>query len=163
MITYETTWLPSDWMDEYTPETLRHPNDFIHQQDDGTYIITPKVGKDDLQPTDFSHFSREMKAGDVIRFSPSECYGTFTLYVSDDLSFWIDGDYPSKANCFYEPDSEAVTDSLSELVEIAGDDGGCMTPGSYTVKVYWWGNDIAYRFDIAPDGKPHFVEVGEVH
>ena len=48
--TYELTWLPADWTDEFVPAPLRHPTDFLHQCDDGTYIVIPKESKDDLRP-----------------------------------------------------------------------------------------------------------------
>lgn len=166
MTIYETTWLPADWQDECIPETLRHPTDFIHKCDDGSFIVIPKNGKDDLAPEggikDQEHILFKVDIGDIVHFQPTEMYGTFTLHVSDDLSFWIDGDYPSKANCFYEPDSEAFTDNLGDMVEIGGEDSGNMSAGSCPIQVYWWGDSIAYRFDVQPDGTPHFIEVGAV-
>ncbi|NKW09811.1 hypothetical protein HGG76_10385 [Ochrobactrum tritici] len=101
---YEQTWLPADWMDELVPTPLRHPTDFIHQCDDGSYIVIPKESKDDLRPDggveDQEHLLFNIATGDIVRFQPTEQYGTYTLHLAEDRSFWIDGDYPSKANCF---------------------------------------------------------------
>lgn len=160
---HATSWLPSDWLDESIPEVLRHPNDFIHQCEDGSFVITEKIGKDDLQP-DGDEETREnytirVATGDVVKFSPTEWYGTFNLHVRDDLSFWIDGDYPSKANCFHEPDTEAFASSLDEMLQVGGADGNPMQAGIYTVQVYWWGESLAYRFDIDQTGTPAFHEV----
>ena len=166
MIIYETTWLPADWLDESIPETLRHPSDFIHKCEDGSFIVIPKISKDNLAPEggieEQEHLLFKVGVGDVVRFQPMEMYGWFPFYVSDNLSFWIEGDYPSKANCFYEPCSEDIFDSLDQMIENAGEFGSSMSAGSYQVQVYWWGNDVAYRFEIAPDGIPRFVEVGAV-
>lgn len=166
MTAYETTWLPAEWQDECIPETLRHPSDFIHKCDDGSFIVIPKTGKDDLAPEgsieEQEHMLIKVSIGDIVRFQPTEQYGWFTLHVSEEHSYWIDGDYPSKANCFYESYSEDVTDNLRQLVEQCGEDGGHMSEGAHDVQVYWWGDNIAFRFEIAPDGTPRFVEVGAV-
>lgn len=166
MTTYETTWLPAEWQDECIPETMRHPTDFIHKCDDGSFIVIPKKSKDDFTPEggieEQEHMLIKVNIGDVVHFQPTEQYGWFTLHVSEDGSFWIDGDYPSKANCFYETYTEDVTDNLKQLVEECGELGGRICIGEHEIQVYWWGDSIAYRFEIAPDGSPRFVEVGAV-
>ncbi|QNQ62208.1 hypothetical protein IB024_00110 [Brucella sp. 6810] len=164
---YEQTWLPADWMDECIPATLRHPTDFIHRCDDGSYIVIPKESKDDLRPEggieDQGHLLFKIAAGDMVRFQPTEQYGTFTLHLAEDQSFWIDGDYPSKANCFYHNDLETLGGSLNELIETGDGINGPLEPGCYSVAVYWWGDDVAFRFEVKADGAAHFVRSGEVH
>lgn len=166
MTTYEITYLPAEWMDECIPDTLRQPSDFLHKCEDGSFIVIPKNGKDDLAPErgieEQEDLLIKVNIGDIVHFQPTEMYGWFTLHVSDDGSFWIDGDYPSKANCFYESHSEDVMDNLNQLVASCGEDGGQMSAGSYRVLVYWWGDDIAYQLDITSDGTPHFLVVGAV-
>ncbi|MCD4511509.1 hypothetical protein LQT97_09690 [Brucella pseudogrignonensis] len=166
MTTYETTWLPAEWQDECIPEPLRHPTDFIHKCDDGSYILIPKKSKDDLEPDgdieDQEHMLIKLSIGDIVHFQQTEQYGWFTLHVSEDRSFWIDGDYPSKANCFYESDGENIVDNLKDMVELCGEDSGPMSADTHEIQVYWWSDSIAYRFDVTPDGKPLFVEAGAV-
>ncbi|MCI0999180.1 hypothetical protein HWD97_03690 [Ochrobactrum sp. C6C9] len=164
---YELTWLPADWMDEYVPAPLRHPTDFIHRCDDGSYIVIPKESKDDLRPDggieDQEHLLFKISAGDIVRFQPTEQYGTYTLHLAEDRSFWIDGDYPSKANCFYHNDTQTLSSSLNELIETGDGINSPLEPGSYSVDVYWWGNDVAFRFEGHTHGAARFVKVGEAH
>lgn len=164
---YEQTWLPAEWMDEFVPAPLRHPTDFIHQCGDGSYIVIPKESKDDLRPErgieDQGHLLFKVAEGHIVRFQPTEQYGTYILHLEEDRSFWIDGDYPSKANCFYHNDIETLSSSLDELIETGDGIDGPLEPSCYSIDVYWWGNDVVYRFEITTDGMPLFVKVGEVH
>lgn len=166
MTAHEITYLPAEWQDECIPETMRHPNDFIHKCDDACFILIPKKSVDDLAPEgdieDQEHMLIKLSIGDIVHFQPTEQYGWFTLHVSEDHSFWVDGDYPSKANCFYGGDSEDVVHNLQQLVEQCGVDFGFLSAGAHSIQVYWWGDSIAYRFDVTPDGTPHFVEAGAV-
>ncbi|MCX2696364.1 hypothetical protein [Ochrobactrum chromiisoli] len=166
MNTHEITYLPAEWMDEYIPATLRHPSDFIHKCDDGSFIVIPKKSKDDLtlqsEIEEQEHRLIKLSVGDIVHFQQTEMYGRFTLHVSEDGSFWIDGDYPSKANCFYESDGENVVDNLNDMVQLCGEDSGPMSAGEHSIQIYWWGDSIAYRFDVTPDGTPYFVEAGSV-
>lgn len=164
---YECTWLPDDWMDECIPATLRHPTDFIHKCDDGTFIVIPKNGKDDLTPDgdedEQEHLLFKVRDGDIVRFIPHENYGTYTLRVSDDLSCSVVGEYPSKANTFYLPDTETIADSIDGVIQQDVELTGPISPGEYDIDVYWWGDDVAFRFVVSTDGTAHFVEVGKVH
>lgn len=164
---YELTWLPADWMDEFVPAPLRHPTDFLHRYDDGSYIVIPKESKDDLRPDgdieDQIHLLFKVAEGDIVRFQPTEQYGSYTLHLAEDRSFWIEGDYPSKANCFYHNDLETLSSSLDELIETGDGINGLLEPGSYSVEVYWWGENVAFRFEVKADGKAHFVKAGELH
>lgn len=164
MTTYETLWLPSDWLDERIPATLRHPTDFIHRSDDGSFVVMPKNGKDDLSPDgdeeDQEHLSFKVSDGDIVRFIPHESYGTFTLHISDDLIYRVVGDYPSQANHFYIPDTEAIGDSIDDVIQQSTE---WNTPGEYEIDVYWWGSEVAFRFEGHENGGVRFVKVGEVH
>ncbi|KAB2743486.1 hypothetical protein [Brucella anthropi] len=166
MTAYETTWLPAEWQDEYIPETLRHPSDFIHKCDDGSFIIIPKTGKDDLTPEgsieEKEHMLIKVSLGDIVRFQPTEQYGSFLLYVDGDQQFYVDRLFPEKANCFFLNATEAFGDSVRELVKRGGEDDSPLDIGEYDIKIYWWGDDIAFQFEIAPDGTPRFVEVGAI-
>ncbi|CAB4326586.1 hypothetical protein BCH_01932 [Brucella sp. 191011898] len=71
--------------------------------------------------------------------------------------------YPSKANCFYHNDLETLGGSLNELIETGDGINGPLEPGCYSVAVYWWGDDVAFRFEVKADGTAHFVRSGEVH
>ncbi|KAB2758002.1 hypothetical protein F9K81_11675 [Brucella anthropi] len=164
---YELTWLPAGWMDEFVPAPLRHPTDFLHRCDDGLYIVIPKESKDDLRPEggieDQEHLLFKVAEGDIVRFLPHESYGTFTLHIRDDLSYRVVGDYPSQANHFYLPDTEAIGDSIDDLIQQSSEGNGQIAPGVYEIDVYWWGNDVAFRFEGHENGAVRLVKVGEVH
>ena len=167
MSDYEITWLPAEWQDECIPETMRHPTDFIHKCDDGSFIVIPKKGKDDHAPDgdmeDQEHMLFKICIGDIVRFQPTEQYGTFTLLVAENGTSKVDGRFPAKANTFYLPDTETIGSSVEDAIRQSVEFSGTISPGKYDIDIYWWGDDVAYRFDVALDGTPHFVEAGAVH
>src|SRR5690606_25775055 len=151
--TYETLWLPNDWLDEVTPAPLRSPDDFLWKCDDGTYVITPKCDPDDLKPEgdeeDRKYYTKPVKGGDTVWFCPSEFYGIFPLHVNEDGTHRIDGDYPAKANCFYLGEHDEVGDSVEDLLLRGGEDGdSALLPGEYSIQIYWWDKDVAFRLDV---------------
>ena len=165
--TYEQTWLPADWMDEYIPATLRHPTDFLHRRTDGSLIVTPKISKDDLRPEgdgeERSFYTILVETGDIVRCLPQEAYGTFNFHVANDLTTRILGEFPSKANTFYLPDTETVGDSLDEAISLSRDLCDPLEPGDYQVNVYWWGDAVVFRVEVSADGTACFVKIAEVH
>lgn len=162
MNTYEITYLPAEWQDECIPETMRHPIDFVHKCEDGSFIIIPKKSKDDLTPDgdleDQEHMLFNVNIGEVVHFQPTEQYGTFTLTIVEGGASKVDGDFPAKANTFYLPETETIGDSVEDVIRQSVESYGPLATGKYDIDIYWWGDGIAYRFDVAPDGSPHFVE-----
>ncbi|MEN5297705.1 hypothetical protein ABE530_05040 [Brucella sp. TWI559] len=163
---YETTWLPAEWMDECIPATLRHPTDFIHKGEDGSFIVTPKNGKDDHTPEvgteEQERLLIKLSIGDIVHFRPNEQYGTFPLWISKNKTNHVEGYFPAKANTFYLPETETIGDSVEDAIRQSVEFNGPLSPGEYEIDIYWWGDEIAYRFDVMPDGTPHFVKMGAI-
>lgn len=148
-------WLPSEYQDEVIPEVQKSPDQFLQNHPDHGWIMLPP----DEEADEESFYFKKLEPGQIIRFDATESYGFYTLTVREDRSYSVDGEIPSKANCFVvDHDIYTLQDTLGSLVE--GD--GCLTdplePGEYTLTAYWWSErPTHFRFEIDADGNGRFA------
>ena len=110
-------WLPSAYMDEWVPETLKGPEDFICFVD-GKYQIGGFKSPDGMDDYEIVSLSD----GDIVEFDYLDGFGWFYVKIGEDFEPISGSDYPHHANCHrYEED---ICDSLEDLVKSLGDDDG---------------------------------------
>ncbi|NSY12495.1 hypothetical protein G6L14_10760 [Agrobacterium vitis] len=147
-------FLPSEWLDEYTPSPQSDVNDFVRQLPTGEFWIGPAGDEWDDYCDDHNQFYRTaLTDGQIIKFSALEIYENITLDVYAD-SYEHFPNLVVHANNFRLEDgeSEDVFESLERLVAEHG--GQRLAEGTYEVECWWWSEeDFSYRFVIGPDGK----------
>lgn len=150
-------FLPTDWLDEVTPEPQVDVNAFLHVGDGIEFIFAP--AKDDAHFGD-RFYVKPIAVGDVVEFSALEIYDDFTIDVYEDS--FVCSPEPTVANCFRwdDGDSEDVFNTVEELVA-NGPDGLRMEPGTYRIENWWWSDEtFRYRL-VVTDGKARLEPIPE--
>jgi hypothetical protein len=152
-IEHERGWLPAEWVDEAVPTLMATHDHFIERQGDAWLLRLPKGDLD----RDNEFYCTPIEPGQVVAFNCNEHYGEFELTVGKDGQFRTDRTYPDRANCF-AIDWECMADTLAGLVKGDGWQDP-VEPGVHALSIYYWSEDIPFRFDLNASGDGRFVLV----
>jgi hypothetical protein len=162
--TYITKYCPFDWLDEVVPVLVEDPAKIVFAGGPTGWLIA--ADKEELAD-DEAYCRRQIEPGQVINFGAHRFYGTFELWVAEDVSYELSAAFPDDATHFRLVDADELDmhSSLDELVKAGNpaDFSGAspLEPESYDVLVWYWSEPIPFRFEVE-DGKPKFVRCAGV-
>ena len=150
-------YLPTEWLDEYTPAWLKNPSHFIRMDGDQIQLHPRDHHNDWIGPENHNiNFVEEMSIGDVCRFSRSRDHGTMSVTVHEDGTATHD-DPPAEITFFSVVVADASGNTLDELLEDPD-----IEPGLIEVRMIEELPSQMFRLDMV-EGKPAFVLIEAVH
>ena len=135
----EREWVPSDYVDEYTPPLRDSPSNWIVSNDDGV----PTLATDEGDP------GRLLIDGEIISFLAHVEHGDAVLTIADDLSWTATPPMPAEANIVWSPELEwGGCQDVATLVEELRENQA-LDPGTLELTYCHWSDRLPFRFDAA--------------
>ncbi len=150
-------WWPSHLTDEVTPQPRMKPEDWLHEQDDGSYLFGSVEADEEER---FPDAEQTVDIGDTLAFTYLDQLGRHAITVRSDgthssVNIPEDFTYVGEVG---EP--ESISDTLADLVAAIA---GRMSPGedeTADIEFLRWG-DASFTLGLTNRQRPLLIPVSE--
>lgn len=108
-------WLPSDWMDEATPEPQEDPSAFIKGPVGDLYRVAPDEADDDDW---YDSYEMRLAPGAIVKFDLCRVWPPIEVDIGPDGKILRHDPIPEGATLFWtDHDPDTISESLEILIE----------------------------------------------